>query len=83
MPLFDEAHRDRVRKGELPRAALHRGDSNWKSELRALLEQVYLDDEGTICEELCNADADPEGALRCYREIVAKSQREGGIRRSE
>lgn len=77
VPLFDEAHLGCVRQRELPRVALRSG-GDWKHELRDLLERAYLDDDGTIFEELCNAEDDPDGALRCYRAIAARTQRERG-----
>lgn len=74
VPLFDDAHRKRVRRNEPPTAAPASDDKAWKRELRALLEAVYPDDDGAICEELCRAESDPDGALRAYREIEAKER---------
>lgn len=78
IPLFDESHRDRLRRGERPARAIQPDDGSWKRELRSLLEAVYLDDEGTICEELCRAEECPSAALKCYRHIVASRSRRVG-----
>lgn len=75
IPLFDEAHRDRLHHGVQPGQAIRSDDESWRRELRSLLETVYPDDEGTICEELCRAEECPSAALKCYRHVVAAGPR--------